>query len=288
MLKRWKIMRTKYVTTKLSNGQKIYQVDHPCCTATISEFGGQLLSFQDQQGEEWLWLSKSAIKDGSKAIRGGVPICWPWFGPNDDKTLPQHGYARLVNWALVSVEEDEFGVRLTLQPDFVNSKYEIYNLSLFMKIDLGTSLSIQLHTENISNFSVSFSQAIHTYLAVDDIKECSISGLNGCVYLDQLKNKISHQENDLVLSQWTDSIYSNVQNPLTLAHNGKTSKVIDGNGHDSVVIWNPWQDGARLLSDFDDLGYQNMICIEMANTATKTLAPRQSHTLTQIISIPKS
>ncbi|GAA0286234.1 D-hexose-6-phosphate mutarotase [Psychrosphaera haliotis] len=288
-------MRTTYVSTQLVDNQKLYKISHPLFKATLSEFGGQLLSYQDQTGNDWLWLSKQAVLDGSKPIRGGIPICWPWFGPALSQEQPQHGYARLVKWNIVSIEEDDSGVRITMQPNFnieslSSLKDEqfpnsIKGLSLFLELDLGKSLKIHLHTENTSDSTVTFTQAIHSYFKVEDIRQSTITGLSNRQYLDQLNAQTLVQDNELKITQWTDKIY-NSHNDLITVMNNKTSKnnlKIVGSGHDSVVIWNPWKEGAKKMSDFDDDGFIEMVCVEMANTKEVKLKPRESHTLTQVI-----
>lgn len=288
-------MRTKYVSTQLVDNQKFYKISHPLFTATLSEFGGQLLSYQDQTGNDWLWLSKQAVLDGSKPIRGGIPICWPWFGPASLSEQPQHGYARLVKWTIVSIEEDDSGVRITMQPNFNTASLSsstneqlpnsVKGLSLFLELDLSESLKVHLHTENTSDSTVTFTQAIHSYFNVQDIEHCTITGLTKRQYLDQLTGQRAEQVKDLKINQWTDRIYDSNNDVITVLDDNLNKKKIkvSGTGHDSVVIWNPWEDGAKKMVDFPDDGYKEMLCIEMANTKEIELKPRQSHTLTQLI-----
>ncbi len=310
-------MRTQYLSTQLIDGHKEYLINHPLFTANISELGGQLTSFVDKNNDQWIWLSDSAVRDGSKAIRGGVPLCWPWFGPYKgasmpqlsmpQPSLPQHGYARLAPWKLITIDENEEQVSVRFQADFSNLDISpeqhletgiqaLLSCTLFIEYQFSDSLVINLHTENSSNIAIKMTQAIHTYFNLPTVSELAVQGLCNVEYYDQLLSQNFVSDTPLDIDRALDRIYNkgssgkhkNIdtddnQVKIVNKQSNEALFTISGNNHDSVVIWNPWQEGAKGLADFEDRGYLNMLCVEMANTRPITLNPHSSYTLTQSI-----
>lgn len=276
------IMEHKYLTVSNDGPLTYYHIRHSNFEAKISKFGGQLLSFKASNQKDWLWLSNSAVKDGSKAIRGGVPICWPWFGPSSEPDLSQHGYARLAQWEITEFDATEDLVTLRLEPTFSEALNKKLRYSLHQTITLSDRLEIALTTTNISDEEASFTQAIHSYFSIQDIFETEVMGLSGCELYDQLSKQTHIVDGAIKVLNHTDAIVrTNDRTPIVISENDRIE--IGGNGFDSIVIWNPWQALATEMSDFDDNGYRNMLCVEMANTQPVRLAPGKSHTLTQSI-----
>mgnify|MGYP001134411507 CR=1 FL=1 len=275
-------MTHQYVSYSKFGDLDTLKVSHPSCTAEISLFGGHLLSFAPTDQDEILWLSQSAKLDGSKPIRGGVPLCWPWFGPGkgENAGLAQHGFARTSLWQLDSVSETEQQVELLLSPRLDEAQRTSNSLSLQLKFVLSSSMEIQMISKNAGNKPVALSQAIHTYFKLEDVNQAKLLGIHGCQYFDQLTTKNQTQESDVTISGACDRIYL-CDNPSLTLVDGPRQIEIEGQGHDSVVVWNPWQQGAESMIDFDDLGYKQMICVEMANTQGLVLQPGESHFLSQ-------
>lgn len=276
-------MRTTYLKTETVNDQVVYKINHPKFSALIAQFGGQLLSFKDNSDNEWLWLSDSAVLDGSTAIRGGTPICWPWFGPSSNPSLPQHGFARILKWDLISCEEDSSTVVVQLNCQLSHADIDLSSLSVVVEYILGDTITINVHTQNLTNKTLHLSQAIHTYLNVTSITETSVIGLDDICYIDKLNDDIesSHSDN-LIINKHIDRVYKTDTNNTLVEAPDATYK-ITGDGHDSIVIWNPWQTLAKNMKDFDDLGYTQMLCVEMANTQDLQVGPKGSYTLSQTI-----
>jgi len=278
-------MNSQYITKQTENASVFYQIDHPKFSARITEFGAQLLSFIPAGKQDLLWLSTSSVLDGSKAIRGGAPLCWPWFGPAEGEFIgePQHGYIRTVTWTLTSFVETDAGVELVMQPNLSKELIDSLGLNVQVRYVLGEDVEIELFTTNISTTAKPLSQAIHTYFALDDINSHKLLGLTSISYVDKLddsKQKI--QNNGVVITEHTDRVYLTSQDKVTLVNSGKNVD-ITGTGHDSIVVWNPWLDVAKNMGDFDDNGYKNMICVEMANTRGLVLEANGQYTLTQKI-----
>lgn len=276
-------MRQKYLKTEMIEGQVLYSIEHPKFKAKISQHGGQLVSFMDTSSkQDWLWLSRKASLFGDRAIRGGAPICWPWFGPSSNSQLPQHGYARLLSWDLISCESDENQMMIRLSCKLDEAAIDLSHLSLVVEYILSDEITINLHTENQTDKTIQISQAIHTYFNIENISNTEVSGLGGLPFLDQLTNSKSEGERDLVIDQEVDRIYE-TNNAIIELNSPNGIFEISGSHFDSVVVWNPWQDKAKLMSDFDDMGYQQMICVEMANTQGLTIYPKKDFTLSQRI-----
>jgi glucose-6-phosphate 1-epimerase len=282
-------MNNQFVSKESLNSCVYYKIEHPKFAATISEFGGQLLSFtpKDNQSEpqDLLWLSESSPLDGSKPIRGGVPLCWPWFGPaqGDFVGEPQHGYIRSVPWSLINVAESDTSVEMIMQPNLTKELSQSLGLDVQVRYVFADTVSIELTTTNTSTEAKPLSQAIHTYFALDNVNDHKVLGLNQIRYLDNLDNAAEViQDGDVVITEHTDRVYLTAQDKVTLLNGNKNMDIL-GQGHDSIVVWNPWQENAKNMVDFDDQGYSNMICIEMANTQGLVLQPQQVHKLVQLI-----
>ena len=281
-------MSYQYITTKKIDQLDTLFITHPKFDAQITLFGAQILSFIPAGETDVLWLSDTAQLSGDRPIRGGAPLCWPWFGPATGiyEGEPQHGYVRNVIWQLKAVEESEDKVILRLSPILPQPLTEKLGLQLEVTYEFSDALNMTMNTQNISQQERELSQAIHSYFALDDIKQSKLLGLKDSSFLDKLTNKSQKQTQDVILTAATDRVYLNHESELILESPNR-SLLITGQGHDSVVVWNPWQDGAKVMADFDDLGYLNMMCVEMANTQSLVLSPGESHSMTQTVNIKK-
>jgi glucose-6-phosphate 1-epimerase len=266
----------------------IFNIVHPKFRAQVSRFGGHLLSFQPTGDSEWLWMSASAILNGTKPIRGGVPICWPWFGPatGEFEGEPQHGYIRNVNWVVEVVEGDDQALTLRLKPELPEQIRLKLGLDVYVEFNFSDALRINLVTTNISDVERPLSQAIHSYCRVDNVTDVSLLGLDGVLYSDKLTGQDITQAGTLAIDQSIDRVYKTKTQDLIINNKGAHLSVI-GKGHDSIVVWNPWQDIAANMADFDNEGYQTMVCVEMANTQGLMLQPGKRHALKQIIRRPQ-
>ena len=277
------LSQSQYIQTIESDGQKLYKVIHPKFNAEISSFGAQLVSFVPDKQDDLLWLSKSAVKDSSKAIRGGVPICWPWFGPAPIAFAgePQHGYLRNLYWSVNKFEETEQNVTIELELDKPEQIKNNFGLDAKIRFILSDSAEVQIVTTNVSDKIFELSQAIHTYFNVLDITKTSISSLVGSKYIDKLSNsKICYQTSDLTVDSAMDRIYLYDKPQLEIETQQRVIS-IKGKGHDSVIVWNPWQESAKSMPDFDDNGYQQMLCVEMGLTQGYELRIGEPYVLSQ-------
>ena len=219
------------------------------------------------QGREQLFVSRQAIYKSSKAIRGGVPICFPQFGTFGPGN--SHGFARNVVWQPTLTDNNRLRFELghnekslALWPHEFRALFEV-------KLNKNT-LNMCLSVENLSNRKLKFTAALHTYFRLDHIKNALVDGLQGCEFWDNgtdLNQRQTQNQDQLKIDCMIDRVYFNTQKTLCLTDNQSVRKV-SSNGFDDTVVWNPWDKGAQDFDDMADDEYQQMLCIESANVQT--------------------
>ncbi len=254
------------------------EVHHPLFRATLFLQGAHLVQFAPNNESNWLWLSDTARFEPGRAIRGGIPICWPWFGdparnaPEIRKrihTESAHGFARSTLWKLENVRESahevEISLSLNANDDFGNL-WNGYALALITFTFTAHTCQLALTTTNLGTEPMAFSQALHTYLPTLDIARTRLLGLGFSNYIDTLHNWEHHaQEGPVYFDGETDRIYEGNE-PLTVVTPAGTRRITSV-GSDSTVVWNPGPDKAARLSDFPDAAWKTMLCVETANAA---------------------
>ncbi len=265
-------------------GYPILVIEHPCATARVALQGAHLLEWTPAGQAPVLYLSPTAIYAPGKPIRGGVPVCWPWFGAAADPRLPAHGFARLHPWELASEAEHPTGVtlrfRLTSSPATLALWPHAFQLELTMEI--GAELRLTLTTTNLDPAPVIISEALHTYLTVGDSSQISISGLDDCAYLDTVGARTQRtQSGDLTIHQEVDRLYHSAH-PVVLVDPALQRRLTVQNiGSGTTVVWNPWIAKSLTLSDLPPTAYTGFVCIETARAGSDcvTLAPGATHHL---------
>lgn len=278
-----------YYEVRYKNEIEIVTISHPLCQASVSRQGAQVLSFASATGEV-LWCSKQASYQRGKAIRGGIPICFPYFGAH--KMLPDapsHGFARVLDFTLVNVLESTTGVTLLweLSTADVTAFRSLFAYAFTLQVEqhFSESLRVSLHLKNESSEPFSFGEALHTYLATDALEMLNLDDLNAYPFLDQLSNMRATQ-NGVRINQEIDRIYD-VPDPFTLNTPLQTRKSLElkQSGAKQMVVWNPYIEKSKRLADMADEEYRNMICLESANTEEVVLKPGEQHTLQLHISL---
>jgi glucose-6-phosphate 1-epimerase len=259
--------------------------------AVVALQGAQVLSWvptveSESQGDV-LWLSPVARLGTGKAVRGGIPICWPWFGAHPhDGAAPAHGFVRTALWTVQSaavVDNDE--VRLVLTIDAPGAEFSPWphSATATLEITLGTSLTLALSTENTGAEPLVLSQALHSYFSVGDIARTLLTGLDGRRYLDQLE-PLSRpvQHGPLEIAAEVDRIYQDSPDAVVISDETRSRRIeITKSGSLSTVVWNPWIEKSARLGDAGADGYRRFVCVETANTGDDavTLAPGARHQL---------
>ncbi|HFS85324.1 MAG TPA: D-hexose-6-phosphate mutarotase, partial [Epsilonproteobacteria bacterium] len=222
---------------QFENGYEYIEVQNDFATAKIGLQGAHLFHFQGVDKEPLLWVSNTAVYREGKAIRGGIPVCWPWFGPHKvDSTLPQHGFARISRWEVTRQEELEDGSSVVVLALHVPWEYAY---SLTLQITVGETLDLSLTTENKDVKPFEITQALHSYYNVFDIEGIRLEGLDGCSYLNQLDGQTSLQHGTVTFNSEVDRVYDQPA-PTLLIQDMMREVSITSEGSGSVVVWNPW------------------------------------------------
>lgn len=275
------------------NGLPMARIENALATAEVYLYGAHITAFQPKGDEPVLWMSPLVQFQPGKAIRGGVPVIWPWFGPHaTDSTKASHGFVRTAEWQVNSTEALADGstqVRFRLTDNASTRALWPHAFALDLTITVGSELAIDLTSRNTGDQPFTASGALHTYFAVADVTQMVIEGLTECDYIDQLDGRqIKRQTGDIHIRREVDRIYVN-SDDTCIIHDALLSRKIQVKkaGSQTTVVWNPWIEKARAMADFSDEGYQHMVCIEAANAAEDVvrLAPGEAHTLSQIISV---
>ncbi|WP_236254441.1 D-hexose-6-phosphate mutarotase [Mucisphaera calidilacus] len=254
--------------------------------ASIALQGATVLSYRPSDEADVLYVSESAVFSDGQPIRGGVPICFPWFGSHGtDAGKPSHGTVRTRAWELVGVHEHNgaLTVRLTTREGV---------LAVAFEVTLGPRLGMSLEVEHTgrSGESEVFEAALHTYLSVGDVSGATVTGLEQTDYLDQLegRRRLTQGDDPIVFEGEVDRIYLNTSATCVL-HDPvfERSVAVDKDGSRSTVVWNPWIEKARRLADLPDDAWQRFVCIETGNIADNavTLRAGERHRMAAALSV---
>jgi glucose-6-phosphate 1-epimerase len=263
-------------------------------TAQIALQGAQVLAYQPDGAAPVLWMSPDARCRPGKAVRGGIPVCWPWFGPHPaDPGKPAHGYARNAPWELRGASATADAVQLLLglplRPEYQALFPDAAALELTLAISVGAQLRLSLTTRNSGSASVAFSQALHSYFNISSIAAVHITGLEGCEYIDKVDGGVRKlQQGAVTIGGETDRVYLRTDAD-SLIHDPVLRRRIRirHEGSRSTVVWNPWTEKAAKLGDLGPDGHRHMLCVESANAAddARRLAPGEEHTLTAQVGV---
>jgi glucose-6-phosphate 1-epimerase len=240
-----------------------------------------------------LFLSPKSLFVPGKAIRGGVPVIFPWFGDrvvaidSGGKPSPAHGFARTMEWTVEATAQRDDGavqIVLALLPNDVTCGFGYDGFELRYRVTIGSTLEMELETRNTGDAPRVFEEALHSYFAVGDVREVQVTGLEGTTYIDKtdgFKRKTLGRE-PFRMTKETDQVHLNSKATCMLQDpTWKRRIVVEKSGSDSTVVWNPWIDKTRGMSDMDPDGWRDMLCIETANAADNAvhLLPGESHKL---------
>lgn len=282
-------MECKMIERKqLDNGFEYLEIKNEFCEAKIALQGAHIYHYQRTNETPILWLSEVSDFELGKAIRGGVPLCWPWFGMlQENPSLPQHGFARTSIFELESTEElSEKSTKVTLMLRDSKESLEIWNHHFELRIEfiLSDTLTIGLSTKNVDNELFTITQALHSYFQVSDIEDVVIEGLDNKPYFDALNAKECQQEGSISFMQEVDRVYQEVKDEIILK-DALRKISINNQGSNSVVVWNPWIEKTKRMSAMSEDAYKSMVCIESANAQEdeRVLKSGDSHTLSAVI-----
>ncbi len=255
-------------------GLPMIQISSSRAKALISIHAGQVLSFKPtHEAEDLMFLSDQAYYHTGKAIKGGAPICWPWFGADPEgKGLPGHGFVRNRPWNVVKTEitgDGDIKVILGLVDTPETHAIWPHFFTLTQEITIGDSLNLELITRNTGTDTLSITQAFHTYFRIGAISQTSVLGLEGCNYIDKVDNSIQKQQVDMItINAEVDRIYLAVPNTLIIDDQALDRRIqIKSKGNKTAVVWNPWKKNSTDMADLQDSDYQRLLCVETTNAA---------------------
>lgn len=267
-----------------NQGLSFLDVTTPLCTASLCLQGAHLTSWKPAGHEECLFLSPNAAFVPGKAIRGGIPVCWPWFGPREG--APSHGIARTSEWRLHHQEMDKCGnvlLSLAFYPED-----ESYPAAI-LRLTLGCTLTMKLETTARTQ-PCKLTEAFHNYFAVGNLTKCRVHGLEDIPFREEAAQPMKHGEHPLAPLGCLDRVYN------LPSCSGKTmledlmlnrTITVERNHASSVIVWNPGQQDAKNMADLGAESWNKFLCIETGNAEPRSisLAPGQTHTLYQKISV---
>ncbi len=254
------------------------EIDNGKARALISLYAGQVLSFQPtNEAENLLFLSEQAYYQPGKAIKGGIPICWPWFGPDPQgQGRPGHGFVRNRPWNLAKATQTPEGdtkLVLNLVDDEETREIWPQAFDLSLEVTVGNELTLALITRNTGELAVSITQALHTYFKVGNINKVKVLGLEGLRYLDKVdKGEEKIQAGEVTIAEEVDRIYTGVQGDLTIVDEALQRRIlIRSISSSTAVVWNPWSKISEQMADLGDDDYKQLICVETANAADEVI-----------------
>ena len=262
-------------------------------TGEIYLQGAHLTQFGLTGQQPLLFVSPNTSYAPRKAIRGGVPVIFPWFGANSQvANAPQHGFARIAPWQLEGVEVD--GVNavtliFSLTEEDVVSTLWPHSFRASYKMTFSGVLSLSLTVENRSPHPITYEESLHTYFAVSDIARVAVSGLQGATYIDKTDNAARKLQTDaaVTIAAETDRVYLDTPRQCTIEDAGWGRRIlVEKDGAASTVVWNPWAAKAAAMADLGD-AWRNMVCVETGNIADNAvhLAPGDEHEMSATISL---
>ena len=254
--------------------------------AKIALNGAHVFHYQRVGQKPLLYLSEISDLEEGKSIRGGIPICWPWFGKPEGKTL-QHGFARTSKWTHTStnkIDANTTEVVLKLKHSKESLKLFPYKFELALHVEVSENLKLELKTTNLDAKAFEITQALHTYFAVSHIGDVEISGLEDKPYLDALTFKDEVQNGVITFNSEVDRVYQNVTNAVILKDKNRSLHV-ESFGSSSCVVWNPWIEKCSRMSAMKADAYKEFVCIESANAFEdkRIILANKSHTLKLVL-----
>jgi glucose-6-phosphate 1-epimerase len=266
-------------------------------TAEIYLHGAQVTSWQPAGSEQVIFLSEHSHWEDGRAIRGGVPICFPWFRAKaDDPKAPSHGFVRTRQWRLDSVtaeagtaETGSATVALSTESDESTRRWWPHDFRLTHRITVGAALRMELIATNTGSEPFRFEEALHTYFRVAQAESAGVRGLDQVAYLDNMDgNREKIQSGDVVMAGPTDNAYLDAHGSVELIDPvlGRAVKTEKENSA-TTIVWNPWERGAAALADLGDHEWTQMMCVEASNilAAAVSLDPGETHTMRAVLSV---
>lgn len=278
------------ITKTTGNGglEKIV-ISHPAAEGEIYLHGAHVTHWKPAGAEAVIWMSPQAFFKPGVPIRGGVPICLPWFGPHPaaGAAAPAHGLVRTKAWELVDTNESPLGVSVRLRTTITadENPHWTHPIAAEFTATFGRTFSMTLAVTNTGENAFDFTEALHTYFRVHDVRQISVGGLKGVTFIDKKDNYARREETreGITLTEETDRVYVNTEDETVVqdAHLGRRI-FVEKDGSQSTVVWNPFPEKAKAQPDIGEANWPGFVCVESANCAdnTVTLPAGETHRIT--------
>ena len=273
------------------SGLSLLRLSTPVATGELYLQGAHISAWAPAGEAEVIWMSKASMLAPAQPLRGGVPICFPWFGPGRDSSMsPVHGYARLADWPLASAEDVDGTVTLVLRLTDADvaglpgaEKWQ-HPFELTYRVSFGVELAVALTVRNTGTEEFVFEEALHTYIAIGDIHRVRIEGLGGSQYLDRAPGAATErvtQIGSVTFTGETDRLYYSASPASVIDIAGGRRITVASDGSANTVVWNPWITKAAAMADYGAEEWREMVCLEAANAleSAVTLNPGAEHTM---------
>lgn len=259
-------------------GLTMIEIDNGQAAALISVHAGQALSFKPHDAkDDLLFVGATAYFDTGKAIKGGIPICWPWFGPDpEDKGRPAHGFVRSAPWSVIATEAVADGstvVKLGIADNANTRAIWPHAFNLIQVITVGPTLQLELVTKNPGDLPFSITQGFHTYFKVGDVTQAQVLGLEDKRFIDKVADDaIETQDGHVAIHGEVNRIYQGIDRDLLIDDASLDRRIrIRGTNSSTCVVWNPWIETARAMGDLADDDYLTMLCVETLNADSEII-----------------
>ena len=270
------------------------EIAGPLADGEMYLHGAQVTAWKPAGHEESLFLSTKSLWQQGRAIRGGIPICFPWFrAKGNDPQAPAHGLVRTATWQLESIREEEGGVVVSMHTESneLTRHWWPWEFRLGHRVRLGSELSLELVATNTGTSSLRFEEALHTYNRVADVGQVRLEGLERVRFLDNTDfNREKAQRGELKVTAPTDNADLDTGSEIDLLDPVLRRQIrLTKSNSRTTVVWNPWREGAAALKDLGDGEWKQFLCVEASNILSSAieLAPGQQHTMTAILSLGK-
>ncbi|MCW8833028.1 MAG: D-hexose-6-phosphate mutarotase [Colwellia sp.] len=273
--------------TSLPNGLASLTIEHARCQAKVSLYGGQVLSWKPNGHRDIFWLSDTAIFEQGKAIRGGIPLCWPWFGAHpDSNTAGNHGFARGQTWQVCDISSNESSVDITLslQGNNMHSLFP-YAFKLTQVLSFGASFKQSLTMVNLSEQDAHYTGALHSYFSVSNPENITVSKLDEAPFDDKLTGEHCAPQPLLNGVGPVDRVYYSDQKMQIVDTQWQRTIEVSADNTQQWVFWNPGIAIANGMADIHEAGEQEFVCLEAANTQQQLLARGKAVTVSQVIKV---
>jgi glucose-6-phosphate 1-epimerase len=254
--------------------------------------GAHVTSWQPRGAEEALFVSSNSRWENGRAIRGGVPICFPWFADNaGDPHAPAHGFVRTTGWQLDSIVQtgDTVTVNMFTESNDDTKKWSPADFHLIHRATFGSELELELVVRNTGETLLRFEEALHSYFRVGNVEKARLQGLNAVQYVDKTDSaRKKTQQGPIVIASETDRVYMNTKGAIELEDSALRRRIVVAKENSSTtVVWNPWVEKAKAFSDFGDAEWMQMICVETSNVSdfAVELAPGRQHSMKAIVRV---